>query len=60
MNYQRIRELEKKMEAGTELEKEYLNDYQANRSVPEEHLKYCQAWGKTYLEWERLINTIEL
>ena len=57
MNTKKIRELEKIMEAGTETEKAYLNDYLENKRVPEEYLKYCRAWEKAFFERENLVES---
>uniref|UniRef100_A0A6M3LRI0 Uncharacterized protein n=1 Tax=viral metagenome TaxID=1070528 RepID=A0A6M3LRI0_9ZZZZ len=57
MNSAKIKEIEKRLEAGTELEKAYLNDYLENKRVPEEYLKYCRAWEKAFFERENLIES---
>jgi len=54
MNHQEIIILESQMAAGTEAEKDYLNDYLENKKIPPEHLDYCRAWERAYFRWERL------
>ena len=49
-----ITKLEKQMDAGTEIEKAYLNDYLGNRSVPDEYLDYCKAWCETHDKWQSI------
>jgi predicted Ser/Thr protein kinase len=52
-----ITKLEKQMDAGTEIEKAYLNDYLENRLVPDEYLGYCKAWDETHDKWNTLCHT---
>jgi len=56
MNCIKMRELAKKMDLGTEIEKAYLNDYLENRDIPPEYLNYCQEWEKTYFKWDKLFH----
>ncbi|MCK4328768.1 hypothetical protein KAX02_02890 [candidate division WOR-3 bacterium] len=53
IDFERIR-LEKQMDAGTEIEKAFLNDYLENRSVPEKYIDYCKRWSKAFAKWDSL------
>ena len=53
MKSKKLLKIEKRMDAGTEVEKAYLTDFLENRKVPPEYLPFCKTWEKAYFEWEK-------
>lgn len=53
INLEKVK-LEKQMDAGTEIEKAYLNDYLENKLVPQKYIGFCKRWEEAHAKWEKL------